>query len=746
MTIPTTASNTINTSSNNNECIEVEAIPTSPTSRGEAGSYNHRIQNAKNNVRSPNIAMIVPRGYKLRDEFVCPITKELIVDPVIAADGHTYDRRAIEEWFYGLNNIRNNNSDNGTNNIRRTSPKTGEPLDHIHLIPNHNLKRLLGDMIREGGEGLYCPEDGSVVMKNTNSSVFSAGNMSSTVVNGVNCNSSRLSNSMRTTLNQSSNRSVISPPSTVVLGGNNGIKDNLNNMNISREDEDEEGVEVMTAEDGEKPLNRVSNQKNKEEEMEESNSTDKGPRLALVRELVLTAKCLGPPESDWNGRSFRLSETSSSSSNEYGCIQGGRRRPNENINSNNNNIDFVQFSDATVSRKHFEIRFLDDDMLDDVDICNTSFVNYQEKKERRLFCLRDLGSAGGTFVRIPPGKGLSLYPGSMIMLGKHQFVVQADNENANHDLNDLSNSPNQQQEQEWSNHDMIAQCDPKTTPKYGEHFAFFGNSNNSNNNNNSANIIKENDSFENSNDLMDNDIIDTQGQQMTEEITTPRNSSFHGCSAVPCFLSDASSILSPKNSNKQSQSPLSSTQNSNIHNQQQQQLHLDAPIQKALLSSNQEQEGNTSTSSIYLKCFAPEGTPIQNKQYNITKQHGLTTTLGRKQTNDISFSHRITNASATSPTNATNNNNTSPRYSFVGIDSSISGEHATIQYCEEKNILQLYDGVKGKSSTNGTWLRLSPMYKGSQWFPLLNKTEILIGTIRFQICIEEVVVERDIYD
>merc|ERR1712151_1004736 len=487
---------------------------------------------------------------------------------------------------------------------------------------------------------------------------------------------------------------------------------------------------------------------NKGEEMEESSITDKGPRLALVRELVLTAKCLGPPESDWNGRSFRLSETSSSSSTEYGCIQGGRRRPNESINNNtNNNIEFVQFSDATVSRKHFEIRFLDDEMLDDVDICNTSFVNYEEKKEKRFFCLRDLGSAGGTFVRIPPGKGLSMYPGSMIMLGKHQFVVQ---ENGMEHMNDLSNSPNQQQQEHWSNQDLIAQSDPKTTPKYGEQYAFFGN----NNNNSHANIIKENDSFENTNeesmgynDIISNDIIDQQQRQQTsEDVGTPRDSSFHGCSAVPCFLSDTSSILSSKNnSNKQSQSsPLSSTQqNSN----KEQQLQLDAPIHKALLSSNEERQGHASTSSIYLKCFAPEGTPIQNKQYNVTKQNGITTTLGRKQTNDTSFSHRIPNPSTNSPTNASNNNNNdSPRYSFVGIDSSISGEHATIQYCKEKNILQLYDGVKGKSSTNGTWLRLSPMYKQSLWFPLLNKTEILIGTIRFQICIEEVVVERDIYD
>ena len=41
-----------------------------------------------NNTNS-NIVTLIPKGYKLRDEFVCPITREIIADPVIAADGHT---------------------------------------------------------------------------------------------------------------------------------------------------------------------------------------------------------------------------------------------------------------------------------------------------------------------------------------------------------------------------------------------------------------------------------------------------------------------------------------------------------------------------------------------------------------------------------------------------------------------------------------------------------------------------------
>ena len=33
------------------------------------------------------------------EEYVCPITAELPIDPVTAEDGRFYERHAIEEWF-----------------------------------------------------------------------------------------------------------------------------------------------------------------------------------------------------------------------------------------------------------------------------------------------------------------------------------------------------------------------------------------------------------------------------------------------------------------------------------------------------------------------------------------------------------------------------------------------------------------------------------------------------------------------
>ena len=36
---------------------------------------------------------------QLDEELTCPITAELMVDPVIAADGQTYEREAMELWL-----------------------------------------------------------------------------------------------------------------------------------------------------------------------------------------------------------------------------------------------------------------------------------------------------------------------------------------------------------------------------------------------------------------------------------------------------------------------------------------------------------------------------------------------------------------------------------------------------------------------------------------------------------------------
>ena len=65
------------------------------------------------------------------NEFYCPITFCLMQDPVIATDGYTYEREAIEQWLVNHN----------------TSPKTNLPLTSKNLIVNYALRNAIRDML-----------------------------------------------------------------------------------------------------------------------------------------------------------------------------------------------------------------------------------------------------------------------------------------------------------------------------------------------------------------------------------------------------------------------------------------------------------------------------------------------------------------------------------------------------------------------------------------------------------------------
>jgi hypothetical protein len=85
------------------------------------------VAEAKNSIKINRL-----KGMKIRDEFICPITYELMREPVVASDGHTYEKNAIEKWLKSKN----------------TSPRNGEPMDS-HIIANINLKKLIQDIIDE---------------------------------------------------------------------------------------------------------------------------------------------------------------------------------------------------------------------------------------------------------------------------------------------------------------------------------------------------------------------------------------------------------------------------------------------------------------------------------------------------------------------------------------------------------------------------------------------------------------------
>ncbi|KAH7680948.1 Zinc finger RING/FYVE/PHD-type protein [Dioscorea alata] len=69
-------------------------------------------------------------GVQIPYHFRCPISLELMRDPVTVSTGQTYDRASIESWV-------------ATGNT--TCPVTRSPLTEFTLIPNHTLRRLIQD-------------------------------------------------------------------------------------------------------------------------------------------------------------------------------------------------------------------------------------------------------------------------------------------------------------------------------------------------------------------------------------------------------------------------------------------------------------------------------------------------------------------------------------------------------------------------------------------------------------------------
>jgi hypothetical protein len=61
----------------------------------------------------------------LPGEFFCPITWEVMTDPVVAVDGYTYELEAIVKWF---------------KSGKRTSPMSREKFQCFLLVPNRTLR------------------------------------------------------------------------------------------------------------------------------------------------------------------------------------------------------------------------------------------------------------------------------------------------------------------------------------------------------------------------------------------------------------------------------------------------------------------------------------------------------------------------------------------------------------------------------------------------------------------------------
>ena len=75
------------------------------------------------------------------EHFICSISGEIFKDPVMAADGQTYERESIEKWI----------ATKEGEPVR--SPLTGAILNNHTLTPNHTVKSMISSWQQKNKNG-----------------------------------------------------------------------------------------------------------------------------------------------------------------------------------------------------------------------------------------------------------------------------------------------------------------------------------------------------------------------------------------------------------------------------------------------------------------------------------------------------------------------------------------------------------------------------------------------------------------
>ena len=86
--------------------------------------YDDRIQRKAFEISALESTAHLPKS------IYCPITRMPMQDPVIAADGYSYERAELLRWT----------------SKNKTSPVTGGALDDF-IMPNHNLRSTIEELI-----------------------------------------------------------------------------------------------------------------------------------------------------------------------------------------------------------------------------------------------------------------------------------------------------------------------------------------------------------------------------------------------------------------------------------------------------------------------------------------------------------------------------------------------------------------------------------------------------------------------
>uniref|UniRef100_A0A7S2YQY8 U-box domain-containing protein n=1 Tax=Entomoneis paludosa TaxID=265537 RepID=A0A7S2YQY8_9STRA len=91
---------------------------------------------------------MVPSSLEPPVEFLCPITTEIMRDPLMTRNGLSFERKAILQWISNHNN---------------TCPMTREPLTPSGLVTNAALKGRIQAWLQENGQEAEMSDDGDSI-------------------------------------------------------------------------------------------------------------------------------------------------------------------------------------------------------------------------------------------------------------------------------------------------------------------------------------------------------------------------------------------------------------------------------------------------------------------------------------------------------------------------------------------------------------------------------------------------------
>lgn len=72
------------------------------------------------------------QNLKIPHDYLCPITHEIMREPVTCSDGYTYEKNAIGEWFMSG---------------KYTSPMTNEVLSNTDYTLNIELRNMIRNFL-----------------------------------------------------------------------------------------------------------------------------------------------------------------------------------------------------------------------------------------------------------------------------------------------------------------------------------------------------------------------------------------------------------------------------------------------------------------------------------------------------------------------------------------------------------------------------------------------------------------------